>query len=79
MLDHLVGLWEATSLSKSNDNRHVEQFATHLSCIKHDAEGLNKEHSTLKRQLEDIANELIQLENIVTFNSSIAAAMTTPC
>ena len=69
MLDHLVGLWEATSLSKKE--KRAQQFATQLSCIKHDAEGLNKEHSTLKRQLEDIANELIQLENnLQFFNSS---------
>ena len=68
MLQHLVGLWEATSLSKKE--KTAQQFATQLSCIKEDAQGLNKEHSQLKKQLEEIAQELIQLENNLQFFSS---------
>ena len=33
-------------------------------------QGLNKEHSQLKKQLEEIAQELIQLENNLQFFSS---------
>ena len=68
MLQHLVGLWEATSLSKKE--KTAQQFATQLSCIKHDAGELNKEHSQLKKQLDEIAQELIQLENNLQFFSS---------
>ena len=68
MLQHLVGLWEATSLSKKE--KTAQQFATQLSCIKEDARGLNKEYSQLKKQLEEIAQELIQLENNLQFFSS---------
>ena len=68
MLQHLVGLWEATSLSKKE--KTAQQFATQLSCIKQDAGELNKEHSQLKKQLDEIAQELIQLENNLQFFSS---------
>ena len=68
MLQHLVGLWEATSLSKKE--KTAQQFATQLSCIKQDAGELNKEHSQLKKQLDEIGQELIQLENNLQFFSS---------
>ena len=68
MLHHLVGLWETTSLSKKE--KTAQQFATQLSCIKQDAGELNKEHSQLKKQLDEIAQELIQLENNLQFFSS---------
>ena len=68
MLQHLVGLWEVTSLSKKE--KTAQQFATQLSCIKQDAGELNKEHSQLKKQLDEIAQELIQLENNLQFFSS---------
>jgi len=68
MLQHLVGLWEATSLSKKE--KTAQQFATQLSCIKQNAGELNKEHSQLKKQLDEIAQELIQLENNLQFFSS---------
>ena len=75
MLDHLVGLWEATSLSKKE--KRAQQFATQLSCIKHDAEGLNKEHSTLKDSWKILLMSLFNWKT--TSNSSVATAMTTPC
>lgn len=68
LIQHLVQLWDATSLSAKD--KAVQKFNTQLALIKNDASGLNKEHSALKKKIDDINTELIQLQNNLQFFSS---------
>ncbi len=64
----MVKLWEATSLSAKE--KAVQKFNTQLALIKNDADGLNKEHTFLKKKIDEINTELIQLQNNLQFFSS---------
>ena len=68
LIQHLVQLWDATTLSAKD--KAVQKFNTQLALIKNDATGLNKEHSALKKKIDDINTELIQLQNNLQFFSS---------
>ena len=68
LIQHLLQLWDATSLSAKD--KAVQKFNTQLALIKNDATGLNKEHSALKKKIDDINTELIQLQNNLQFFSS---------
>lgn len=68
LIQHLIGLWDQTSLSAKD--KAAQKFTTQLGLIKSDAEALNKEHLLLKKQIEDISNELIQLQNNLQFFSN---------
>ena len=68
LIQHLVQLWDATSLSAKD--KAVQKFNTQLALIKNDATGLNKEHSALKKKIDEINTELIQLQNNLQFFSS---------
>lgn len=68
LIQHLVKLWEATSLSAKE--KAVQKFNTQLALIKNDADGLNKEHTFLKKKIDEINTELIQLQNNLQFFSS---------
>lgn len=68
LMQHLVGLWDASSLSAKE--KASQKFATQLSLIKNDAEALNKEHASQKKKIDEIATELIQLQNNLQFFSN---------
>ena len=68
LLQHLVQLWDATSLSVKD--KAAQKFNTQLALIKNDSSSLNKEHSTLKKKIDEINTELIQLQNNLQFFSS---------
>lgn len=68
LIQHLVQLWEATSLSAKDKATH--KFNTQLALIKNDEAGLNKEHTFLKKKIDEINTELIQLQNNLQFFSS---------
>ena len=68
LMQHLVGLWDASSLSAKE--KASQKFATQLSLIKNDAEALNKEHTSQKKKIDEIATELIQLQNNLQFFSN---------
>ena len=68
LIQHLVQLWDATSLSAKD--KAAQKFNTQLALIKNDASGLNKEHSALKKKIDEINTELIQLQNNLQFFSS---------
>ncbi len=68
LMQHLVGLWDASSLSAKE--KGSQKFATQLSLIKNDAEALNKEHTSQKKKIDEIATELIQLQNNLQFFSN---------
>ena len=68
LIQHLVQLWDATSLSAKDIA--AQKFNTQLALIKNDASGLNKEHSALKKKIDEINTELIQLQNNLQFFSS---------
>ena len=68
LIQHLVQLWDATSLSAKD--KAVQKFNTQLALIKNDTNGLNKEHSALKKKMDEINTELIQLQNNLQFFSS---------
>ncbi|MDC1401905.1 DUF349 domain-containing protein [Flavobacteriaceae bacterium] len=68
LINHLVGLWDATSLSTKE--KAVYKFATQLSLIKNDADALNKEHAAQKKKIDEISTELIQLQNNLQFFSN---------
>lgn len=68
LLQHLVQLWDATSLSIKD--KAVQKFNTQLALIKNDSSSLNKEHSALKKKIDEINTELIQLQNNLQFFSS---------
>ena len=68
LIQHLVQLWDATSLSAKD--MAAQKFNTQLALIKNDASGLNKEHSALKKKIDEINTELIQLQNNLQFFSS---------
>ena len=68
LIQHLVQLWDATSLSVKD--KAVQKFNTQLALIKNDSSGLNKEHSSLKKKIDEINTELIQLQNNLQFFSS---------
>jgi len=68
LINHLVGLWDATSLSTKEKAAH--KFATQLSLIKNDVDALNKEHAVQKKKIDEISTELIQLQNNLQFFSN---------
>ena len=68
LIQHLVQLWEATSLSAKD--KATQKFNTQLALIKNDEAGLNKEHTFLKKKIDEINTELIQLQNNLQFFSS---------
>jgi hypothetical protein len=68
LMQHLVGLWDASSLSAKE--KASQKFATQLSLIKNDTEALNKEHASQKKKIDEIATELIQLQNNLQFFSN---------
>ncbi len=68
LMQHLLGLWDTTSLSAKE--KAAQRFSTQLSLIKNDEEGLNKEHAFLKKKMDDINADLIQLQNNLQFFSS---------
>ena len=68
LIQHLVQLWDATSLSAKD--MAAQKFNSQLALIKNDASGLNKEHSALKKKIDEINTELIQLQNNLQFFSS---------
>jgi len=68
LMQHLVGLWDASSLSAKE--KASQKFTTQLSLIKNDAEALNKEHASQKKKIDEIATELIQLQNNLQFFSN---------
>ena len=68
LIQHLLQLWDATSLSAKD--KAVQKFNTQLALIKNDATGLNKEQSALKKKIDEINTELIQLQNNLQFFSS---------
>ena len=68
LINHLVGLWEATSLSAKD--KAAQKFTTQLSLIKNDAAALNKEHAEQKKKIDEISTELIQLQNNLQFFSN---------
>jgi hypothetical protein len=68
LIQHLAQLWDATSLSAKD--KAVQKFNTQLALIKNDATGLNKEHNALKKKIDEINTELIQLQNNLQFFSS---------
>ncbi len=68
LIQHLVGLWEATSLSAKE--KAVQKFTTQLSLIKNDAAALNKEHAEQKKKIDEVNTELIQLQNNLQFFSN---------
>lgn len=68
LIQHLVQLWDATSLSAKD--KAAQKFNTQLALIKNDTDGLNKEHSALKKKIDEINTELIQLQNNLQFFSS---------
>ena len=68
LIQHLVQLWDATSLSAKD--KAAQKFNTQLALIKKDSGGLNKEHSALKKKIDEINTELIQLQNNLQFFSS---------
>lgn len=68
LLTHLTQLWDSSSLS-AND-KTSQKFNTQLGLIKNNAEALNKEHAFLKKKIDEINTEMIQLENNLQFFSS---------
>ena len=68
LLQHLVSLWDTTSLSQKD--KASQKFTTQLALIKEDEAALNKEHSLQRKKIDEINNELIQLENNLQFFSS---------
>jgi hypothetical protein len=68
LIQHLVQLWEATSLSVKD--KATQKFNTQLALVKNDETGLNKEHTFLKKKIDEINTELIQLQNNLQFFSS---------
>lgn len=68
LIQHLVQLWDATSLSAKD--KAAQKFNTQLALIKNDTNCLNKEHSALKKKIDEINTELIQLQNNLQFFSS---------
>ena len=68
LIQHLVALWDQTSLSAKEKTQ--QKFSTQLALIKNDAEALNREHSQQKKKIDEIATELIQLQNNLQFFSS---------
>ena len=68
LMQYLVQLWDATSLSAKD--KDAQKFMTQLGIIKKDAEGLNKAHSLQKKKIDEINTELIQLQNNLQFFSS---------
>lgn len=68
LVQHLVALWDKTSLTAKEKTQ--QKFSTQLALIKNDAEALNREHSQQKKKIDEIATELIQLQNNLQFFSS---------
>ena len=71
LLTHLAQLWKATSLSAKD--RAAKQFATQLLFIRHEAQALNKLHNELRKEVDQLNNERIQLENNLQFFSNSSA------
>jgi len=71
LLTHLAQLWKATSLSAKD--KAAQQFTTQLLFIRHDAQALNKLHNELRKEVDQLNNERIQLENNLQFFSNSSA------
>ena len=68
LLHHLTGLWDHTSLSAKD--KAAQKFSTQLGLIKTDPNALEQERSHQKKKIDEIAAELIQLQNNLQFFSS---------
>lgn len=68
LLHHLTGLWDHTSLSSKD--KATQKFSTQLGLIKTDPNALEQERSHQKKKIDEIAAELIQLQNNLQFFSS---------
>lgn len=68
LLTHLTQLWDSTTLSAKD--KTTQKFNTQLGLIKNDTDALNKEHAFLRKKIEEINTEMIQLENNLQFFSA---------
>lgn len=68
LLQHLTGLWEQTTLSAKD--KTSQKFNTQLGLIKTDPDALQREYSHQKKKIDEIATELIQLQNNLQFFSN---------
>ncbi len=67
----LSGLWDQTKLTA--EEKQAARFNTDLILLKDNREGLNKEHISLNKKIEESNTELIQLQNNLAFFSSTSS------
>ena len=67
----LSGLWDQTKLT--SEEKQAARFKTDLILLKDNQEGLNKEHISLNKKIEESNTELIQLQNNLAFFSSTSS------
>lgn len=67
----LSGLWNQTKLT--SEEKQAARFKTDLILLKDNQEGLNKEHISLNKKIEESNTELIQLQNNLAFFSSTSS------
>ena len=67
----LSGLWDQTKLTA--EEKQAARFNTNLILLKDNREGLNKEHISLNKKIEESNTELIQLQNNLAFFSSTSS------